>query len=121
MALLTFEDTKASPVGDLLDVALPCQHTLGANMLPDSLFPPLIHPPERTVALLAFQDTKASPVGDLLDVAQRQKTASELNAAILASQCQENEPRLPVLLKLMVGEGCGTVQMCGAKSGCLDA
>ncbi|EFJ43540.1 hypothetical protein VOLCADRAFT_65822 [Volvox carteri f. nagariensis] len=57
---------------------------------------------ERTVALLAFEDTNASPVGDLMDVAQRQKTASELNAAILQSQAQEREPRLPLLLKLLL-------------------
>ena len=43
---------------------------------------------ERTVALLAFEDVKASPVGDLMDLSQRQKTASELNAAILDSQSQ---------------------------------
>lgn len=43
---------------------------------------------ERTVALLAFEDVSASPVADLMDIAQRQKTASELNAAILASQGQ---------------------------------
>ncbi len=43
---------------------------------------------ERTVALLAFEDARSCPVADLMDVAQRQKTASELNAAILASQCQ---------------------------------
>ncbi len=40
------------------------------------------------MALLAFEDSRSSPVADLLDVAQRQKTASELNAAILASQAQ---------------------------------
>jgi hypothetical protein len=40
------------------------------------------------VALLAFEDVRASPVADLMDIAQRQKTASELNAAILASQLQ---------------------------------
>ncbi|GIL87410.1 hypothetical protein Vretimale_1677 [Volvox reticuliferus] len=57
---------------------------------------------ERTVALLAFEDSKSSPVGDLMDVAQRQKTASELNAAILQSQAQEREPRLPLLLKLLL-------------------
>ena len=57
---------------------------------------------ERTVALLAFDDAGSSPVGDLMDVAQRQKTASELNAAILHSQCQEQEPRLPSLLKMML-------------------
>lgn len=37
-----------------------------------------------------------------MDVDQRQKTASELNAAILSSQCQEEEPRLPHLLKMML-------------------
>eukprot|EP00195_Chlamydomonas_chlamydogama_P003208 CAMPEP_0202920396 /NCGR_PEP_ID=MMETSP1392-20130828/76832_1 /ASSEMBLY_ACC=CAM_ASM_000868 /TAXON_ID=225041 /ORGANISM="Chlamydomonas chlamydogama, Strain SAG 11-48b" /LENGTH=198 /DNA_ID=CAMNT_0049613891 /DNA_START=160 /DNA_END=756 /DNA_ORIENTATION=+ len=57
---------------------------------------------ERTVALLAFQDTRSSPVADLMDIAQRQKTASELNAAILSSQCSDREPRLPMLLKLML-------------------
>mmetsp|Transcript_17262 Transcript_17262/g.37561 ORF Transcript_17262/g.37561 Transcript_17262/m.37561 type:complete len:231 (-) Transcript_17262:378-1070(-) len=57
---------------------------------------------ERTVALLAFEDTANSPVGELLDASQRQKTASELNSAILSSKCQEREPRLPVLLKMMV-------------------
>ena len=43
---------------------------------------------ERTVALLAFEDARDSPVGDLMDLAQRHKTASELNAAILSSQSQ---------------------------------
>jgi hypothetical protein len=54
------------------------------------------------VALLVFEDVRASPLADLMDVAQRQKTASELNAAILASQSQEAEPKLPNLLKLLV-------------------
>ena len=54
------------------------------------------------MALLAFEDTAKSPVGDLLDHIQRQKTASELNAAILTSQCQEKDPKLPSLLKMMV-------------------
>ena len=49
---------------------------------------PACPPAERTVALLVFEDVKASPLADLMDVAQRQKTASELNAAILASQSQ---------------------------------
>ncbi|CAL5229989.1 g13423 [Coccomyxa viridis] len=57
---------------------------------------------ERTMALLAFEDTRSSPVADLMDISQRQKTASELNAAILSSQCQEAEPRLPTLLKLLL-------------------
>ncbi|KAI8926758.1 CTLH/CRA C-terminal to lish motif domain-containing protein [Entophlyctis helioformis] len=57
---------------------------------------------ERTMALLAFDDTRTSPVGDLLDNSQRQKTASELNAAILTAQCQEKDPKLPSLLKMLV-------------------
>ena len=43
---------------------------------------------ERTVALLAFENAASSPVADLMDAAQRQKMASEVNAAILKSQHQ---------------------------------
>ncbi|KAI8915886.1 CTLH/CRA C-terminal to lish motif domain-containing protein [Gorgonomyces haynaldii] len=50
---------------------------------------------ERTMALLAFDDSRKSPVGDLLDHAQRQKIASELNAAILQAQSQDKDPKLP--------------------------
>ncbi|MCO5578958.1 hypothetical protein L7F22_032809 [Adiantum nelumboides] len=57
---------------------------------------------ERTVALLAFEDTSSCPVGELLDVSQRQKTASELNAAILTSQSHEKDPKLPGLLKMLI-------------------
>lgn len=38
------------------------------------------------MALLAFSEPQASPMGDLMQLAQRQKTASELNAAILTAQ-----------------------------------
>lgn len=54
------------------------------------------------MALLAFDELRASPVGELLDHCQRQKTASELNAAILTAQCQEKDPKLPSLLKMLV-------------------
>lgn len=57
---------------------------------------------ERTITLLAFEDTANCPLQFLLEPAQRQKTASELNAAILSSKCQEKEARLPVLLKMML-------------------
>ncbi|GAB4821825.1 hypothetical protein N2152v2_008871 [Parachlorella kessleri] len=57
---------------------------------------------ERTVTLLVFEDVKDSPLADLMEPSQRHKTASELNAAILASQSQEKESRLPNLLKLLV-------------------
>ena len=77
------------------------------------------------MALLAFENAASSPVADLMDAAQRQKTASEVNAAILKSQhqvgpvhvpssfiehlghllladLQECEARLPGLLKMML-------------------
>src|SRR5437588_3414912 len=54
------------------------------------------------MALLAFDDTTTSPVGDLLHPSQRLRTASELNAAILTSQSQEKDPKLPNLLKMLV-------------------
>lgn len=57
---------------------------------------------ERTMALLAFDDKSKCPVSDLLQPSQRQKTASELNAAILTSQCQEKDPKLPALLKMLL-------------------
>ncbi|KAL0076513.1 CTLH/CRA C-terminal to lish motif domain-containing protein [Phycomyces blakesleeanus] len=57
---------------------------------------------ERTMALFAFQDINTSPVKDLLHSGHRQKTASELNTAILASQSREKEPKLPNLLKMLV-------------------
>eukprot|EP00899_Mesostigma_viride_P027986 jgi/Mesvir1/8372/Mv12622-RA.1 len=57
---------------------------------------------ERTVALLAFDDTASCPVGELLQLSQRHKTASELNAAILMSQSREKDPKLPLLLKMLV-------------------
>ena len=50
------------------------------------------------MALLAFEDTRSSPVADLMDISQRQKTASELNAAILSSQCQVSSVHLRPLL-----------------------
>ncbi|CEI93790.1 Putative Lish motif-containing protein [Rhizopus microsporus] len=53
------------------------------------------------MALLAFQDSIDSPVQELLHPGQRQKTASELNAAILISQSQEKDPKLPNLLKML--------------------
>jgi hypothetical protein len=53
------------------------------------------------MALLAFDNLTPSPVGDLLEPGQRQKTASELNAAILTSQAQDKDPKLPGLLKML--------------------
>eukprot|EP00871_Galdieria_phlegrea_P003278 jgi/Galph1/3951/GphlegSOOS_G2626.1 len=57
---------------------------------------------EKVMALLAFDDRTSSPVAYLLQPSQRQKTASELNQAILTSLAQEKDPRLPNLLKTLL-------------------
>lgn len=90
--------------------------------------PDLLPELERTMALLAFElprstnTTTSTAVGrktsantsfeapshiaELLQPAQRLRTAGELNAAILASQSQGREPKLPRLLKMLChGEG----------------
>ncbi|KAJ1656398.1 hypothetical protein IWQ61_004022 [Dispira simplex] len=65
--------------------------------------PELLDELEKTMTLLAFDPKSghASPVGFLLDYSQRQKTASELNAAILSSMSLPSEPKLPSLVKLL--------------------
>ncbi|XP_071853668.1 glucose-induced degradation protein 8-B homolog isoform X3 [Apostichopus japonicus] len=57
---------------------------------------------ERTLALLAFEQPDTSPFADLLEVSQRQKVASELNAAILEAENREPTPKLSHLLKLLL-------------------
>lgn len=56
---------------------------------------------ERTMALLAFDNAENSPFGELLDLSQRQKVASELNAALLAEENQPASPRLAKIMKLL--------------------
>ena len=51
--------------------------------------PTVLNQLERTLALLAFDPPDASPFADLLHPSHRQKVASELNAAILEAQNQE--------------------------------
>jgi hypothetical protein len=86
--------------------------------------PDLLPELERTMTLLAFEHprsggitTAASGVGlgggkkvtlevpqqvsELLAPEQRLRTAGELNAAILASQSQGREPKLPQLIKML--------------------
>lgn len=75
--------------------------------------PDLLPELERTMALLAFDIPKAAGVAasgplaapphvaELLSPSQRLKTAGELNAAILASQSQGREPKLPQLIKML--------------------
>jgi len=57
---------------------------------------------ERTMSLLAFDNPSNCPVQDLYSDSQRQKTATELNTAILISQGLEKEPKLVHVLKLLV-------------------
>lgn len=86
--------------------------------------PDLLPELERTMALLAFELPRSgnsssstavvgrkgttntpleapSHIAELLQPAQRLRTAGELNAAILASQSQGREPKLPTLLKML--------------------
>ncbi|XP_052800798.1 glucose-induced degradation protein 8 homolog [Mya arenaria] len=61
--------------------------------------PDILSELERTLALLAFEEPEKSPFGDLLHLCQRQKVASELNAAILETDAT---PKLANLLKLLL-------------------
>lgn len=54
---------------------------------------------ERTMLLLAYEDASACPEAELLSQAQRQRTASRLNAAILSAQAQQTEAALPMILR----------------------
>lgn len=65
------------------------------------LNPELLDDLEQTMTLLLFDSSAPPSVATLLDPIQRQKTASELNAAILASECQVQDPKLPNLFKLL--------------------
>lgn len=54
------------------------------------------------VVIVAHQNVSSCPLSSLLDVEQRQAAAGRLNAAVLHSQQQEKEPRLPDLLRQLV-------------------
>lgn len=58
---------------------------------------------EKTMALLAFESSPLAPpaIAELLSPAQRLKTASAVNAAILESLSQAKEAKLNGLLRLM--------------------
>ncbi|OBZ79435.1 Glucose-induced degradation protein 8 [Grifola frondosa] len=58
---------------------------------------------ERTMALLAFESSPYAPpaVSELLSPAQRMKTATEVNTAILESLSQGKEAKLVGLLRLL--------------------
>lgn len=89
---------RESKVEDALEFA---QNNLADKGEENSDFLPEI---ECTLALLAFNDPENSPYGDLLHSSQRQKVASEVNAAILFMENQETTPKLAGLLKLLLWE-----------------
>lgn len=64
--------------------------------------PEILSELERVLALLAFEDPDNSPFGELLHQSQRQKVASELNAAVLEMENREQTPKLANLLKLLL-------------------
>lgn len=65
--------------------------------------PEVLNELERTLALLAFEKPQNSPFSDLLDQTQRQKVASELNAAILKQENHQSpRPRMVNILKLIL-------------------
>ena len=59
---------------------------------------------ERTMLLLAYPDAASCPEAELLSQAQRQRTASRLNAAVLSAQAQEQEAALPTLFRRLAWE-----------------
>uniref|UniRef100_U5EZ15 Putative lish motif-containing protein n=1 Tax=Corethrella appendiculata TaxID=1370023 RepID=U5EZ15_9DIPT len=65
--------------------------------------PEVLNELERTLALLAFEKPQNSPFADLLHQTHRQKVASELNAAILKIEHQEQStPKMTNVLKLLL-------------------
>ena len=56
---------------------------------------------EQCLSLLAFDNTSTSPYSELLEHSQRLKVVSELNSAVLASQDQDSESKLGMLMKLV--------------------
>lgn len=55
---------------------------------------------ERTMSLLALDITSDSPAIHLLEHSRRQRTASELNLAILEAQCLQPTPEFSKLIRL---------------------
>lgn len=61
----------------------------------------LLREMEEAMSLLLFEKPESSPVAYLLKKSHRQKTAHELNCAILESESHAGNPKLPNLLKLV--------------------
>lgn len=54
------------------------------------------------MALLAFDNPLESPFADLLQIVQRQRLASEANAAILSYENQESNAKLNILVRMLL-------------------
>eukprot|EP01100_Stratorugosa_tubuloviscum_P008432 TRINITY_DN351_c1_g1_i1.p1 TRINITY_DN351_c1_g1~~TRINITY_DN351_c1_g1_i1.p1 ORF type:complete len:249 (-),score=104.93 TRINITY_DN351_c1_g1_i1:637-1347(-) len=64
--------------------------------------PELLEELEKIMTLLAFEDQSKCPFNQLLSFEQRQKTASEVNAAILTFERQEKDAHIITLLKMLM-------------------
>lgn len=94
----TIELIRDSRIEDALEFAQ--NHLADKGEEDNDLLPEI----ECTLALLAFNEPEKSPYGDLLHPGQRQRVASEVNAAILFMENQETTPKLAGLLKLLLWE-----------------
>ena len=63
--------------------------------------PSILDDLEKTMLLLAYESAHDAPTADLLGDEQRQRTASDLNAAILRAQEQEQAPKLPMMVRML--------------------
>lgn len=94
----TIELIREGRVGDALMYAQ--THLAEKGIENTSVLPEI----ESTLALLAFDSPEQSPYGDLLLPSQRQKVASEVNAALLSldASCSSSDSQLSGLFKLLL-------------------
>uniref|UniRef100_A0A7S0BCE4 CTLH domain-containing protein n=1 Tax=Rhodosorus marinus TaxID=101924 RepID=A0A7S0BCE4_9RHOD len=57
---------------------------------------------QRTLTLLVFENEPDGTLSELMSFAQKQRTASELNSALLAFNQEKKDPMLPFLIKLII-------------------
>ncbi|KAL1919331.1 uncharacterized protein VTP21DRAFT_2024 [Calcarisporiella thermophila] len=73
-----------------------------APLVEANVSPRLLEQLGQTMSLLIFDEGSSAPVAELLDLAQRQRTASELNSAILTTQGLDHNPRLSAIIKMLL-------------------
>ncbi|KAL0231214.1 hypothetical protein GEMRC1_010619 [Eukaryota sp. GEM-RC1] len=69
---------------------------------PDYHFDEFLPTLEEVMALLLWKDPKHSPLSGLTDGAKRLQVASSVNAAILQTEAQTSQSKLPALLEAML-------------------